>query len=553
MLWDEAEGNTCDFHIARRRRTPRGRRPLACVETPRTGIGRSQVRLSAEGSGRPHRKAQGRNPMMHGPGKSDSPVVPGKSPNKASREAAEGMEGRGLAKGNSPEQNAPRTQGRNGAPSALERVRQAAKKDRKKRFTALFHHVYDVERLRRAYFGVKRDASPGIDGQTWKQYGEDLEGNLRDLSERLKRGAYRAKPARRAYVPKADGRQRPIGVVVLEDKIVQRSAAEVMSAIYEVDFLGFSYGFRPERSQHEALDALTVGIRKRKVNWVLDADLRAFFDTLRHDWLEKFVAHRIADQRMLRLIQKWLRAGVLEDGKRIRREEGAVQGGSISPLLANLYLHHVFDLWVRWWRKTQAHGDVIVVRFADDFAMGFEHRAEAERFRTDLAERLAKFGLELHPEKTRLIEFGRNAVRTRAQRGDGKPETFHFLGFTHACSKTKKGSFQVLRTTMRKRWQAKLREVHEELRRRINDPIPEQGAYLRSVVAGHVRYYGVPGNSFAIHAFRGRVEWLWRQALLRRSHKARIKWERLQRLAAQWLPSVRICHPWPEQRLGVRT
>lgn len=553
MFWDEAEGNTCVFHIARRHRTPRGRRPLACVETPRAGIGRSQVRLPAEGADRPHRKVQGHNPMMHDPGKSDSFVVPTKSPNKVGQPTAEGMEGRGLAKGNPQEQNAPRTQGRPSVPSALERVRQAAKKDRKQRFTALFHLVYDVERLRRAYFGVKRDASPGIDGQTWQQYGENLEGNLRDLSERLRRGAYRAKPARRAYVPKADGRQRPIGVVVLEDKIVQRSAVEVLNAIYEVDFLGFSYGFRPERSQHEALDALTVGLRKRKVNWVLDADLRAFFDTLRHDWLERFVAHRIADRRMLRLIQKWLRAGVLEDGKRMRSEVGAVQGGSVSPLLANLYLHHVFDLWVRWWRKTQAYGDVIVVRFADDFVMGFEHRAEAERFLAGLTERFAKFGLELHPEKTRLIEFGRNAARNRKQRGEGKPETFAFLGFTHACSRTQKGTFQVLRTTTRKRWQAKLREVHEELRRRINDPIPEQGAYLRAVILGHVRYYGVPGNSYAINAFRGKVEWLWRQVLLRRSHKARIKWERMKRLAAKWLPPIRICHPWPEQRLGVRT
>lgn len=326
MFWDEAEGNTCVFHIARRHRTPRGRRPRACVETPRTGIGRSQVRLSAEGAGRPRRKVRGHNPMMHGPGKSDSPIVPRKSPNKVGQPTAQGMEGRGLAKGNLPEQNAPRTQGRPSAPSALERVRQAARKDRKQRFTALFHLVYDVERFRRAYFGVKRDAAPGIDGQTWQPYGENLEENIRELSERLRRGAYRAKPARRAYVPKADGRQRPIGGVVLEDKIVQRSAVEVLNAIYEVDFLGFSYGFRPGRSQHEALDALTVGLRKRKVNWVLDADLRAFFDTLRHDGLERFVAHRIADRRMLRLIQKWLRAGVHSacgsDGGERRRRTG---------------------------------------------------------------------------------------------------------------------------------------------------------------------------------------------------------------------------------------
>lgn len=491
--------------------------------------------------------------MTHGTGKSDSSVVPGKFPNKVSQGAAEGMEGRGLAKGNPQEQNVPRTQSRVGTQSALERVRQAARKDRKQRFTSLFHLVHDVERLRRAYFGVKRDASPGIDGQTWQQYGENLEENLRDLSGRLSRRAYRAKPARRAYVPKTDGRQRPIGVVVLEDKIVQRSTVEVLNAVYEVDFLGFSYGFRTGRSQHDALDALTVGLRKRKVNWVLDADLRAFFDTLRHEWVEKFVEHRIADRRIVRLIQKWLRAGVLEDGERTRSEVGTVQGGSISPLLANLYLHHVLDLWVQWWRKKRAQGDVIIVRYADDFVMGFEHRAEAERFLAGLKERFAKFGLELHPEKTRLIEFGRNAVRNRAQRGEGKPETFNFLGFTHVCSRTKKGTFQVLRTTMRKRWQAKLREVHDELRQRINDPIPEQGAYLRAVVAGHVQYYGVPGNNRPIYAFRGAVEWLWRQVLLRRSHKARITWERVKRLAAKWLPPARVCHPWPEQRLGVTT
>jgi group II intron reverse transcriptase/maturase len=327
----------------------------------------------------------------------------------------------------------------------------------------------------------------------------------------------------------------------------------VLNAVYEVDFLGFSYGFRPGRSQHEALDALTVGLRKRKVNWVLDADLRGFFDTLRHEWLEKFVEHRIGDRRIVRLLQKWWSAGVLEDGKRTRSEVGTVQGGSISPLLANLYLHHVLDLWVQWWRKKQAQGDVIIVRWADDFVMGFEHREEAERFWTERKERFAKFGLELHPEKTRLIEFGRNAVRARAQRGEGKPETFNFLGFTHLCSRTRKGSFQVLRTTMRKRWQAKLREVHDELRQRINDPIPEQGAYLRAVVAGHTQYFGVPGNHRAIYAFRGTVEWLWRQVLRRRSHKRRITWERVKRLSARWLPPARVCHPWPEQRLGVTT
>src|SRR5438093_2020403 len=344
--------------------------------------------------------------MMNGRGKSDSSVLPQKPPNNVGQPAAEAVEGRGPAKGNPHERNALRTQSRAGAPSALERVRQAAGKDRRQRFTALLHHVYDVGRLRAAYLARKRDAAAGVDGETWRHYGEDLEVNLRDLAERLKRGAYRAKPVRRAYIPKADGRQRPLGVPALEDKIVQRSVVEVLNAIYEADFLGFSYGFRPERSAHQALDALTVGVMTKKVNWVLDADIRAFFDTLDHGWLVRFVEHRVADQRVVRLIQKWLKAGVLEDGKRARGVVGTVQGGSISPLLGNVYLHYVFDLWVHRWRRTQAHGDVIVVRYADDFIVGFQHRADAERFLTELRESFAKFGLELHSEKTRLLEFG---------------------------------------------------------------------------------------------------------------------------------------------------
>jgi group II intron reverse transcriptase/maturase len=463
------------------------------------------------------------------------------------------VEGRGLAKGNLREQNASRTQGRTDAPSALERVRQAARKDRKQRFTALLHHVYDTDRLRRAYHAVRHDAAPGIDGQTWQAYGEELEGNLQDLSGRLRRGAYRAKPVRRAYVPKSDGKQRPIGLPILEDKIVQRAVVEVLNAIYENDFLGFSYGFRPGRNQHQALDALAVGIQTGKVGWVLDADIRSFFDTLGHEWLVKFIEHRIGDQRIVRLIQKWLRAGVLEDGRRTQSEVGTVQGGSISPLLANLYLHHVFDLWVRWWRKTQARGRVIVVRYADDFVMGFQHRADAVRFQDELKARMGRFGLELHPDKTRLIQFGRFAAQSRAQRGQGSPETFDFLGFTHSCGKTRQGWFRVLRTTMRKRWQAKLREVHTELRRRMHDSIPEQGTYLRSVVTGHAQYYGVPGNSRSIQAFRWMVGWVWRQVLRRRSHKHRLTWARMNRLLARWLPTVRICHPLPRVRLGVTT
>ena len=491
---------------------------------------------------------------MNGHGKSDRPTVPMKSPNKAGPSAAEGMEGKGLAEGNLRQQNAPRTPSREGAHSALERVRQAARRDRKMRFTALLHHVYNVEMLRVAFFSLKREAAPGVDGQTWRHYGEALEENLQDLSDRLKRGAYRAKPVRRVFIPKADGRQRPLGVTTLEDKIVQRATVEVLNAIYETDFLGFSYGFRPGRSQHKALDALYTGLLTRKVNWVLDIDIRGFFDAIEHEWLVKFVEHRIADRRVVRLIQKWLNAGVLEEGKRMRVEEGTPQGGSASPLLANIYLHYAFDLWVHAWRQKQAHGDVIVVRFADDIVIGFQSKSDAERFWAELIERLRKFGLELHPEKTRLLEFGPFAAENRRRRGQGKPETFNFLGFTHICGKKRSnGRFTVVRQTIRKRLQAKLGEVKAELRRRMHEPIPKVGTWLRSVVGGHMRYYGVPMNSPALHVFRFQVGWLWHRALSRRSQKGRVLWDRMRRLIDRYLPPAHICHPYPLRRLGVIT
>src|SRR6202140_5084575 len=483
--------------------------------------------------------------MTNGPGKSDSPVVPEKFPNNAGQPAAEGMEGRGLAKGNLPQQNASRTPGRKDASSALERVRQAAGKDKKLRFTALLHHIYNLDTLRTAYFSLKKEAAPGVDGERWRHYGEKMEENLQDLSARLKRGAYRAKPVRRVFISKEDGRQRPLGVPALEDKIVQRATVEVLNAIYETDFLGFSYGFRPKRSPHQALDALAVGLTVRKVNWVLDADIRRFYDTLNHGWLVKFVEHRVADRRVVRLIQKWLTAGVLEEGKRIHSEIGTVQGGSISPLLSNLYLHYVFDLWAQRWRQKQARGDMIIVRFADDFVAGFEHRHEAERFLAELRERFARFGLALHADKTRIVEFGRYAERNRRNRGDGKPETFNFLGFTHSYGKTRKGHFTVLRQTMRQRWQAKLRALKEELRRRMHTPIREQGAYLRSVLLGHFRYYGVPMNGPALCAFRTAVGYLWRTVLRRRSQGNHLPWRRMKRYIKRWFPSARVCHPYP--------
>ena len=421
-------------------------------------------------------------------------------------------------------------------------------------FTTLLHHVYNLDALRAAYLALKRDASPGVDGETWRHYGEDLEANLQDLSERLKRGGYRAKPVRRTYIPKADGRQRPLGVTTLEDKVVQRATVDVMNAIYEVDFLGFSYGFRPGRSQHNALDALSVGLLTKKVNWVLDLDIRGFFDAIDHGWLVKFVEHRIADQRVVRLIQKWLNAGVLEDGTRTRSETGAPQGGSASPLLSNVYLHYAFDLWAQNWRRKQAHGDMVIVRFADDVVLGFQHRADAERFRVELEERFRKFNLELHPEKTRLLEFGPFAAENRRRRGEGKPETFDFLGFTHICVKKRSnGRFTVLRQTIRKRMRAKLSEVKAELKRRMHDPVPVVGKWLRSVVGGHIRYYGVPMNIPALKSFRSQVGRLWHRTLSRRSQNGRVLWERMWRLVDRWLPPARVCHPYPLRRFGVIT
>ena len=490
---------------------------------------------------------------MNEHGKSDRPIVPGKSPNKTRTTAAEEMEGRGLAKGNLSQQNAFRTQRRVDAPSELAQVRQTATLNKDVKFTALLHHIYRIDTLRFAYFQLKRHAAAGVDGETWRHYGEALEENLQSLSHRLKRGAYRAKPVRRVYIPKADGRQRPLGVPALEDKLVQRATVEVLNAIYETDFLGFSYGFRPKRNQHKALDALFCGLHERRVNWVLDLDVRSFFDRLSHEWLVRFLQHRIADRRVVRLIQKWLNAGVLEKGMRTFVEAGSPQGGSASPLLANIYLHYVFDLWVQAWRKKRAHGDVIVVRYADDIVVGFEFKTEAEQFWKELAERMAKFQLELHPEKTRLFEFGRHAAANRKRLGLGKPETFDFLGFKHICGKTKKGWFLVLRQTVRKRMQAKLQQVKIELWRRMHDPVPEVGKWLKSVVGGHFRYFGVPGNGHAMAHFRFTVSNLWHRTLCRRSQHGRVLWERMNRLIRRWLPPAHICHPYPSRRLRVTT
>lgn len=463
------------------------------------------------------------------------------------------MEGRGLAKGNAHEQNRFRTQSREFLQSELERIRQIAATNKDARFTTLWHHVYNIDRLREAFYGLKRNSAKGMDGETWEHYGQNLETNLQGLSARLKQGAYHAKPVRRVYIPKPDGRRRPIGIPALEDKIVQSAAAEVLQAIYEADFKSFSYGFRPGRSQHDALDVLAVGIERGKVNWVLDIDLRSFFDTIDHGWMMKFIEHRIVDKRVLRHIRKWLNAGVLEDGKIWRAEYGTPQGGSISPLLANIYLHYALDNWAVVWEKKQARGEMQIVRFADDAVIGFQHRWEAERFLCDMKDRLSRFHLELNAEKTRLIEFGRFAATTSAKRGECKPETFDFLGFTHICSKSRKGKFIVLRRTKRKKMQAKLKEIKLELRRRMNDPVSKTGTWLRSVLQGHYRYYGVPRNSAAMSSFRYRVLWLWHRSLERRSQKARCRWDKMNVLTQRWLPNPKIMHPYPDQRLRVTT
>jgi RNA-directed DNA polymerase len=489
---------------------------------------------------------------MNGRRESDSRVVPAKLANKAGQPAAELVEENRLDEGNTGRQNARRTQGRGSASRALDRVRQVAARDRDARFTALLHHV-DVDRLRAAYRALSPRAAAGVDGETWESYGQDLEANLRDLHARVQRGAYRAKPSRRAYIPKADGRLRPLGIAALEDKIVQRAVAEVLCAIYEADFLGFSYGFRPGRGQHDALDALTVAIENQKVNWVLDADFRDFFTSLDHSWLVKFLEHRIADRRVLRLIQKWLRAGVIEDGEWTASEEGSPQGATVSPLLANVYLHYVFDLWVQQWRSRHARGEVIVVRYADDAVLGFQHRSDAERFRRDLEQRLTKFGLALNAEKTRLIRFGRFAFQQRAERGLGRPETFDFLGFTHYCVKTKDGRVVVRRRTIKKRMAAKLKQVKASLMARRHWPIEAQGRWLGAVVRGHLAYYSVPGNIHQVGAFREQIIRHWRRALRRRSQKTRMNWQRMRRLADRWLPRARYTHPWPNERFAART
>jgi len=489
--------------------------------------------------------------MMHGREKSDPVIVAQKPTNAAGEAASESGERRAGAKGNADPSSTLRAPDRAGVAQGLDRIRQAARERKEERFIALLHHVSPAT-LRAAFYALRRDAAAGVDGVTWRDYEADLESRLAALHDRVHRGGpYHPQPSQRRYIPKPDGRQRPLAVAALEDKIVQRAVQEVLSAIYEEDFLGFSYGFRPGRGQHDALDALVVAISSRKVNHILDADIRSFFDAVSHDWLIRFLEHRIGDRRIIRLIQKWLKAGVLEDGVVTISETGTGQGSVISPLLANVYLHYVIDLWAERWRRRDATGDMIIVRYADDLVVGFQHEADARRFLEAMRARLAEFALSLHPEKTRIIEFGRFAAANRERRGLGKPESFNFLGFTFLCAKSRQGKFLVKRKSRRDRMRAKLKEVKGELRRRMHRPIPQTGAWLGQVVRGYFNYHAVPANGAAVVAFRHHVVWLWYRALRRRGNRDKTTWARMVKLAADYLPKPRILHPWPGERFAV--
>jgi len=489
---------------------------------------------------------------MHGGGESYGGIVPAKRSNESQGGRQEIVEGRPPTKKNMGQRNSNRTPSRGNEPSGLDRVRRAAKGDKGLRFTALLHHV-NLDLLRSSYQSLKKQAAAGVDGVRWEEYGEGLEGRLIDLHGRIHRGAYRAKPSRRVWIPKADGRQRPLGIAALEDKIVQRAVGTVLNQIWEEDFLGFSYGFRPGRSQQDALDAMSVGITQRKVNWVLDLDIRSFFDKVGHEWMVRFVEQRIADTRIVRLIQKWMKAGVMEDGRWFETKEGTPQGSVISPILANLYLHYVLDVWALAWRGKVARGDMIVVRYADDAVLGFQYREDAERFLEQLRERLRKYGLELNPDKTRLIEFGRYAAERRRRRGEGKPETFNFLGFTHICGRSHgTGYFTVNRKTIGKRMAAKLKEIRRELQRRRHASTGETKEWLSSVVRGYFQYHALPDNQQRLKAFRGDVLRAWLRQLRRRSQRSRWTWERFLEKLGNAIPAVAILQPWPAQRFAAR-
>lgn len=490
---------------------------------------------------------------MNADGKSDESVVPSTQANNVGTEpAAELAEGRDSAKRNimSPDPDRAPKRNRRGS-HGLHGVRETAKAKPELKFTSLLHHINE-NLLYEAFFNLKKTAAVGIDEVTWHDYEQDLETHLPDLHGRIHRGAYRAKPSKRIYIAKADGRKRPIGIASLEDKVVQKAVVWVLQSIYEQDFLGFSYGFRPGRSQHMALDALSVGVADRKVNWVLDADVEGFFDNIDHEWLMKFLEHRVADKRILRLIGKWLRAGVSDDGEWSETTMGTPQGAVVSPLLANVFLHYVFDLWIQWWRANRARGEVAVIRYADDFVIGFERKEEAERCLGELRDRFAKFGLKLHEGKTRLIEFGRRAARNRKARGEGRPETFDFLGFTHRCDVTSYGGFALRRATIAKRLRATIAAIKVKLIQRRHWPIDAVGKWLGRVCRGWLNYHAIPGNLERMTQFLDEVKKLWLAQLRRRSQRHRMPWSRFVRIIRRYLPSPKVVHPFPSVRFDAR-
>lgn len=557
-LLSEAEGNMAMNDMASSSTARRGRRPSARIETSSAGTGRPHT---PPGGNEPKERPSKANSQSEGKnehGESDESIVSKKPANRIWKHhlefpEAELAERRDSIKRNTDQPGTSRTQSRtNEVSPGLERVRQNARKDKKMKFTALLHHVNEGSLLR-AFYRLQPKAAPGTDGVVWQQYRVNLAANVKDLCGRVHRGSYRAKPSRRVYIPKADGRTRPLGIAALEDKIVQAAVVEVLNAIYEADFLGFSYGFRPGRGAHDALDALAVAIQRRRVNWVLDADIRGFFDRIDHDWMMKFLQHRIADRRLLRLIGKWLRAGVIEQDRWKAIEAGTPQGATISPLLANIYLHYALDTWAHHWRRRHARGEVVLVRYADDFVMGFEHREEAEQFLSLLHQRMGKFELELHGDKTRLIRFGRYAAEKQARADEGKPETFNFLGFTHICGRSRSGGFLLMRHSMSKRLRAKLSEVKTELQVRRHQPLQVQGEWLCAVLRGYIRYHGVPTNVHALSRFRTGLARCWYRSLLRRSQKRRLTWERMDTYVSRWLPAPRICHPWSTVRFDAKT
>ena len=494
-------------------------------------------------------KATSHNAVVNVDEKSDRSVLPGKLPNKAG--AAEAMEGRGLVKGNAGESNTVRTQCREVVSQGLRGVHEQARKDRHCRFTALLHHITPTL-LVTSFYELKRNAAAGVDGVSWADYEGQLYDRVHELHREIHEGRYRAQAVRRVHIPKADGKLRPLGIAAVEDKVVQQAVVTVLSAIYEADFMEFSYGFRPGRDQHMALDALHRGLHQRRISWVVDADIKAYFDTVDHEWMVKFLAHRIADRRMLRLIGKWLRADVMEDGQLHNSRKGIPQGAVISPLLSNIYLHYVYDLWAQRWSKIHKT-DVLLVRYADDSIAGFECKGLANRFLRQLRERLACFGLELHPDKTRMIEFGRFAAENRERRGEGKPETFEFLGFTHCCGKSRKGWFEVLRRTSKTRMRKTLAALKEKLKYRSDEDVAQTGQWLKRFVQGYFNYHAIPGNLQRLNGFRKAVCTLWRGALLRRSHKHRLPWSKFGKLVDRFVPCCRLVHPWPARRTHVST